>query len=162
CFRDHILRGVRLLAVIGVLLAATTLSAADEKNLFAERDALWKAYAGQLETLAAWCDEQQLPAEAKRLRTWRPQPQPLTFYLFLPPGGTDTPLADAAPPAARDAHARFQVLRTAQATAAFALSRQAVEAEQFALALQLGYETLREDPEHVEARRILGYQKTDD
>jgi hypothetical protein len=43
----------------------------------------------------------------------------------------------------------------------FALASRAAETGQLSLAFQWATETLREDPDHADARRVLGYEKRD-
>jgi hypothetical protein len=52
-------------------------------------------------------------------------------------------------------------IRDAYASALFALAKQAADAGQLSLAFQWATETLRENPDHADARRVLGYEKRD-
>ena len=55
----------------------------------------------------------------------------------------------------------FTRLRNDHAKELFAIAGQAAEAGRPALALQLAVETIRENPQHDEARRVLGYESVD-
>jgi hypothetical protein len=54
-----------------------------------------------------------------------------------------------------------QEARNKYADALFDLARQAAEAGQLSLAFQWATETVRENPDHAEARRVLGYEQRD-
>jgi hypothetical protein len=136
------------IGVLVVLLIGRAV-AADSQNDFPSR----------LESLAAKCDELGLKEQAEITRGWIVERHPGRQYLFLP---------DAADPAATKAsgdlvekwQAKFLELRTAQAEALFEESKQALGRHDPARAYQLLYEVLRENPDHAEARRILGYNQT--
>jgi hypothetical protein len=80
---------------------------------------------------------------------WRPKPPATGSLLFIAP--------DAYSPATlggeRPGNSRAQY-----AASLFELARQAAEAGQLSLAFQWATETLRENPDHAEARRVLGYE----
>ena len=57
--------------------------------------------------------------------------------------------------------ASTQEVRNKHADALFDLARQAAEAGQLSLAFQWATETVRENPDHAEARRVLGYEQRD-
>lgn len=57
---------------------------------------------------------------------------------------------------------RFDDARDAQAEALFALAGEAVEAGAASQAFPLLVEALRENPDHAEARKILGYERSND
>jgi hypothetical protein len=57
---------------------------------------------------------------------------------------------------------RFGRQRNEYADALFALARQAAEAGQLSLAFQWATEAVRENPDHEDARRVLGYQRHGD
>ena len=97
--------------------------------------------------------------EAEITRGWIIPRHPGRQYLFLP-GASDP----TAPPAeasdyAKKWYAKFREYRAEQAESLFAEAKQALEADQPARAFQLLYEVLRENADHAEARRILGYKK---
>lgn len=117
------------------------------------------SYADRLSALAAKCDELELNREAEITRGWIIPRHPGRQYLFLP--SASDPAAPKADPSnyAKLWYAKFREYRAEQAEALFAESKQALGAQQPARAYQLLFEVLRENPDHAEARRILGYTK---
>lgn len=134
--------------VLLVLLLAHAATAAEPVS-FAER----------LAGLAAKCDELQRPREAEITRGWIVPRHPGRQYLFLPRAGDPAAPQDKTDEVATKWYARFCEYRSEQAEALFARAKQAVETPQPARAYQLLHEVLRENPDHAEARRILGYAK---
>ncbi len=57
---------------------------------------------------------------------------------------------------------RWQKLRDAQAEALYALARRAMSDHQAALAFELATEAVRENPDHKDGRRLLGYVRYQD
>ena len=49
------------------------------------------AYAGDLEQLAAWCDQHQLAAEARQTRAWHVERDPRKLYVFVLPDSLAAP-----------------------------------------------------------------------
>jgi hypothetical protein len=112
-------------------------------------------YRKDLESLAAKCDELGLAEQAQITREWIIPRHPGRQYLFLPAASDP-----AAPPAAagetvKQWYRRFRELRSARAEHLFGAARSASDAGRPALAYQLLFETLRENPDHALARRIL-------
>lgn len=121
-------------------------------------------YADRLTSLAAKCDELGLPEQATISRTWIIPRHPGRQYLFLPEtadatASKSTAPKSTAPEAARHWHRRFLELRREQAAQVFAAAKQQLETGNAPRAYQLVFETLHEDPDHAEARRILGYER---
>ena len=79
---------------------------------------------------------------------WRPAPPRTGTLLFIAP--------DEYSPA-RPADESTRAARNKYADALFELAKQAAEAGQSSLAFQWATETLRENPDHADARRVLGY-----
>lgn len=126
-----------------------------------DQTAIDRQCADKLDELARWCDAQQLPAEAKATRNWIIPQEPLTLVLSL----ADDRLPDAdrnASDAAREWNERFCHLRREQAERCFQLAKRAADERNFALAFQLTNATMREDPSHEAARRLLGYKQRDE
>jgi len=117
------------------------------------------SFPGRLAALATKCDELKLPREAEITRGWIIPRHPGRQYLFLPSISDPTAPPATASEYAKQWYARFREYRGEQADVLFAEARQALDANQPARAYQLLYETLRENPHHAEARRILGYKK---
>ena len=113
----------------------------------------------ELAALAAKCDELGLKEEAALTRAWVVPRDPRRHYLFLPPAEDPArPSADAAQ-LVTQWYAKFSELRRQQAERLFALARQQAESGDEGAAFRLLHELLREDPNHAEARRILGYAR---
>ena len=72
---------------------------------------------------------------------------------------------DTAPAAseadAQPAYDQFHELRRKHAESLFQLARRAASAKQPSLAFQWATETVRENPDHADARRVLGYEQRD-
>ena len=95
----------------------------------------------------------QLSSEyAASVPGWRPAPPDSGSLLFVAPDqytGTET-LGE-----------KYREARNAYAASLFALAKQAADAGQLSLAFEWATETLRENPDHADARRVLGYEKHD-
>jgi hypothetical protein len=144
------------------VFASAALSRAVEPTPPAPPADLPAAYAGataeyrtQLAEFAAWCRTQGYEAESKLVAARHTESSPDTErYYLLPAGGS----ASAPAHARADFAERFTQLRTARAERLFALARQAADAGRFSLAVRFVYETLREHPDHTDARKLLGHQ----
>ncbi|MGH7140623.1 MAG: DUF1570 domain-containing protein, partial [Pirellulales bacterium] len=90
-------------------------------------------------------------------RDWIKPQLPLTLVVAVP----DDSFGDAPPSggAADEWAARFRELRQAQGKLLYDLGMAAADEREFALAYQLVHATLREDPAHEAARRLLGYKQ---
>ncbi|MCE9604255.1 MAG: hypothetical protein K8U03_05050 [Planctomycetia bacterium] len=115
-------------------------------------------YRAQLAELAAWCRERNLAAEEKRVAGWLPKREPDKSYFFLITPDVATP-GDTV----KDSEfaVRFRTLRNEHAERLFALARTAAKEQEYSTAVQLAYETLRENPLHEAALKLLGYQLLD-
>lgn len=136
-----------LFLLVGLLLA--------DRGVAAEA----ASFTGRLEALAAKCDELKLPREAEITRGWIIPRHPGRQYLFLPSVSDPTAPAATASEVAKKWYAKFLEYRAEQAEMLFAEAKKSLDANQPARAYQLLFETLRENPDHAEARRILGYTK---
>jgi hypothetical protein len=116
--------------------------------------------ADRLSTLAAKCDELGLKDQAEITRTWIIPRHAGRQYLFLPLASDRTAPKSGAPENAKLWHKKFLEIRRERASELFAEAKAASEQKHPARAYQLLYEALREDPDHTEARRILGYVKS--
>jgi hypothetical protein len=92
-------------------------------------------------------------AYAAKYSGWRPRPIEFGSILFVAP--------DEYSPVAQTSASPSRESRIEYAGKLFVLARRAAEAGQLSLAFQWATETLREDPEHSDARRVLGYEKRD-
>jgi hypothetical protein len=135
---------------------STVLSAA---ALFSARVRADDKFVDELAALAAKCDELALKDEAALTRRWAVPRHLGRQYLFLPAATDPTARKTGASEVQRQWYARFLALRTERAGWLFTAARQASEKGDATGAYQLLHEVLREDPEHAEARRVLGYAK---
>jgi hypothetical protein len=87
---------------------------------------------------------------AKAAPGWRPKAPATGSLLFVAP--------DQYSPAERE-NGSIRKARNEYAEKLFALAKQAAEAGQLSSAFQWATETLRENPQHADARRVLGYEK---
>lgn len=143
-------------AVLWLMACATACANIDVTG---ERAALYADYSTQLAALAGECAAQQLPEAAAEVRAWLPQraADQLTLFVIEPAGNvskTGPGPGDDELPKWRQ---RWKTLRDAQADKLFALARRAVDERQPALVYELVTETVRENPDHKAARRMLGY-----
>jgi hypothetical protein len=113
-----------------------------------------------LTALAAKCDELGLKEQAQITRGWPIERHPRRQYLFLPAASDSTAPKGSAPEAARQWHRRFMELRRERAAELFAAAKGASDGGKADVAYQLLFEVLREDPEHAEAHRVLGYVRS--
>ncbi len=131
------------------------------ESLSQQAAAIRTAHARSLAELASVCDSQKLPALAKISRGWSIERNDNRLYIFDLPDSFEPP-ADAKTSAlGLQWWERFKALRVAQADRLFDLAKRAVEAKQLTLAYELAQEAARENPDHDEARRILGFVKRD-
>lgn len=116
-------------------------------------------YSKQLLELAKWCDEHQLAKQAQLTRNWLPRQDPLRDYVFVIPADSDPPADLVGSASAQEWWSRFTSLRQAQAEKLFELAESAAKEKRPTAAVQLARETLRENPDHELARRILGFDR---
>ncbi len=107
----------------------------------------------ELDRLAEVCEKLQLNPEAAICKRWLPPERPDQLLLFLP---VEPPVEN---PANRNQSAwvkHFQTARERHAAYWFQACREAAESGDDLTAYRRLWRTLRENPEHAEARRILG------
>lgn len=148
-----------LIFVCTLGVSFTPLFATDD--LFNRREKLSADFAQRLERLGERCEQLGLEKQAKITRAWKIRRDRRRQYLFLLPepnlpAGKPTETSTLLGPWWRD----FTKIRAEYASEVFKLAQQALAAHRPALAYQLVYEVLREDPQHQAARKILGHQKT--
>ncbi|HEX4131743.1 MAG TPA: hypothetical protein VHZ24_17030 [Pirellulales bacterium] len=141
---------------IVVMLAA--IAPAARADVAADRATLEQAYATKLDELARWCDEQKLSDQAARVRAWIMSADAFTLSVAVMRAVTEPPLPADASAAQREFSERFAALRRAQADALFALAQEAGKQHRLSLAYELVAAAARENSDHADARRILGYQ----
>ncbi|MEW4455453.1 hypothetical protein AB1L30_22480 [Bremerella sp. JC817] len=111
----------------------------------------------ELEALAKKADEVGLPAQAKTTRDWLIPAMGEANVLYLVPESDPLEPKSSAPQLEQFWYSKFRSLRNAYADALFEHARKLVDAEQGAASYQTLHEVLRNNPDHAEARRILGY-----
>ncbi len=121
---------------------------------------VFSAFAAESDALAALavkCDELGLAEQAAITRGWTIPRHPGRQYLFIPPASDPAAPKAGSQQVVRQWYDRFLALRREQAAALFESAKKASDDGEPARAYQLLHEVLREDPDHAEARRILGY-----
>ena len=153
-----------MLRAIGLILsvslahsASTGLLTPARAGVVQERAALYADYAKQLDDLAVWCESQQLDDAAQRIKTWKPKRGSDQLTLFVLPATSSESASDTARNA--EWQKRWQRLRDEQADRLYDLARRAVREHHPSVACQLVTEAVRENPDHKQARRWLGYVK---
>jgi tetratricopeptide (TPR) repeat protein len=159
CLPRHAAPGfVAACCVLG-MCGAAKLSAAQVDPLSKARAELEASYTEKLVNLAAWCDENNLKSEAAATRAAVIERQPWMLYLVvLDDPKKEAPTSGGTKPAVEWGK-RFGELRAAQADALFQLARQSIRGQRPSLAYELVLEALRANPDHEEARRLLGYTR---
>ncbi|WP_207394696.1 hypothetical protein [Bremerella alba] len=140
-----------------LILSAVTMQADAPSR--AEIDARFQT---QLNALAAKCDEVNLPEQAERTRTWiiPPYGQANLFYL-VPESDPLQPASDASQ-LVQFWYQKFRTIRNEHADALYQHAQDLLVAHQGAQSYQTLHEVLRENPDHADARRILGYANVND
>jgi len=146
-------------AVIALALALTLAARGPAGAGDVDRAAIDAAFRGQLQLLATKCDEQELRQQAGVTRAWFPPRDPRRYYLFLPSVQDPTRPDPDAPKLVQFWHEKFSEVRKEQAQRLFSLARSRAESADEAEAYRLLHEVLHEDPDHAEARRMLGYEQ---
>ncbi len=163
-------RGIRFFPSAFPLAAAATLvmtaiwfavaSVARGDDVSRAASDLFTKYAAEIEELAAWCDQQGLAKEARRTRAWVRHRDPNKLYIAVLPQAIGQPELPAdTPENVTEWQDRFWTLRRQQAAALESLARKAVRGGQASLGFDLVLSAIRENPDHEELRRLLGYQK---
>jgi len=155
-------------------LAAETLlltSGRPAESLRHQLAALDQQFAADLHLLADQAREADDPAGARWVGAWLP-PAPacgerlfVACNLYTPvPGNAAAASTSAEAPAQADAPWRkaWRMLREKMAQQYYQLALEACRQNQVGLALQLATRAVRENPDHLPARRLLGYQRVNE
>ena len=148
------LRRFSELTAISLVASSLTLAVADEP-----RDGASAPWPQRLAELATKCDELNLPEQAAITRRWIIPRHAGRLYFFVPEATDPTAPAKNALQTIQQWHAKFMELRREQGAALFEQAKSELAGGRPAQAYRLLFEVLHEDPDHAEARRILGYQK---
>jgi Protein of unknown function (DUF1570)/Leucine Rich repeat len=146
-----------LVALVLILGSSRLLPAAD--GYATSRSKLDEAFAENLASLAKKCDELDLKDQAAITRGWMIPRSSGRQYLFLPEAKDSLAPRMGASDLEQKWYAKFQEYRATQADGLFELAKAESKSNRAARAYQLLHEVLRENPEHAEARRVLGYRK---
>jgi hypothetical protein len=138
--------------------ARTSASPPTADDYWTRRDALDATHADRLSRLAERCEQLDMKEQAQVTRGWMIHRDPARQYLFLPSESDEARPNDDAPRIVQQWYAKFIEHRRQHAAALFQLARSELDADQPARAYQLLHEVLAEDPEHADARRVLGYR----
>jgi hypothetical protein len=146
-------------AAVLALLFAASVTLAENGRLAETRAATDAAYAEQLRALADKCDELGLAPQSEVTRGWFIGRAPDRQYLFLVPESDPARPPDDAPVIIGQWYRKFCEYRTKQADLLFRLAQQEIESGHPTTAFRLVHEVLREQPDHEQARRALGYTR---
>lgn len=136
---------------------ASPLSAADD--LYQQRRQLFDQYQAKLQALAQEAASAGHTDFAGEVQAWfRPIHPRLLFFAPAPSVAPQKPAEATAPTATAPPQwqARLDELRREQADALFAMAQLAARQRQLSLAMVLLNDTLRENPDHADARRLVG------
>lgn len=135
-------------------------SSGHSKTTEQNADSILRDYSRELENLAASCDERGMEDEAAYARSLiYPTGQDRFIVPFLPSKALDEPRDDNEP--RRLWRERLNSLRTQYANKAFSRVEHFRQNEQGCDIIGCAYETLWINPDHAEARKILGYSLKD-
>ena len=147
------LTGLVCLTIGGPLLAAPLQPA---------RTAIDATFKQQLEKLATKCDELGLVEQSRMSREWIVPRRTGRQVLFVAADATWPVSMDGEKPFVTKWREHFLQGRRDQAARLFELAQQRLTGGHAASAYQLVHEVLHEDPDHKQARAILGYRLSGD
>lgn len=139
-------------------LCSASLCGAATADPASEHAAVQAEYAEELAGLARRAEAAGSADLAAAIRSWAEPLDPRKLYLVALPESFRSGSASAEPGSANtELSAEFLSLRRGQADRLFGLARRAIRQKRTSLAYQLVLEALRENPDHGDARRLLGY-----
>jgi hypothetical protein len=121
---------------------------------------LSSAFEQQLSKLTDWCQSEGLSEEASRTDILRLKRDPARAYFFLPPAQAIWE-SGAAQGLAESWRQKFAAICREHAASLFALAQEQAQAGSESTGYALLHEVCTVDPDHADARRILGYQLRD-
>ena len=151
-----------LTSVFAVMLVSGASDLAASDDLTDVRGELDRRFAAQLSRIADQCRQADLPEQERITRQWIVRRNPNRQYFFPvsrrdatnPGAGADLKVVQW--------YEEFLRNRMEYADGLFDLSEQARVNKQPAIAYQLLFDVLRENPDHEPARKILGYKQHDE
>ena len=153
------LRQLVLSAILLSLVPGASGAGGDTPPWQQERQSLDESFRQQLAALADRCDQLGLAPQAHLTRAWFPPRLPDRQYLFLVPGADPARPDERAEKVVAQWYDKFLEYRRARAERLWQLARRCLSENEGTAAYQLLHELLREDPDHAEARRVLGYRR---
>lgn len=146
--------------------AASPLGVNFDPRLDPDRAAIDRKFAEELDALARKCDELQLPEQAQITRRWFIPRRYQVQYHFPPDAYAretrekrlPTPPSASAPELQQRWWKRFNEVRASQAERLFEFAKHRLSEKRLQESFALLHEVLWENPDHAEARRILGYR----
>lgn len=114
-------------------------------------------FQSQLNELALKCDEVKLPQQAEITRQWIVPSYGEANVFYLVPETDPTEPPEDAPQLVKFWHQKFRAIRNAHAENLFRYSQELLIAKEGGKSYQTLHEVLRQNPDHPDARRILGY-----
>ncbi len=152
-------------AAVAARGAANDAAANSPAELRAACQRLDAEYRRELGHLAHVAFARGWPQLGEAARGWRPAAPKSGSLLFVAPdqyGGDTVANVNSPGDSPDDVQPwldQFDMLRRRQADALFELAHDAAQAGQLSLAFQWATEAVRENPDHADARRVLGYEQ---
>lgn len=149
---------------LAVAFVCTTNVHAESPRLKASLEILQKAhrerqleFVTELEKLAIYCEEHDLPETAHNLRSLKTLPDWQSLHLEALPTKLQTPIPNNLPETERYWRTQLRFHQTEYAKQLYLLARRVVNAGFPGFAYNLIREAVIHDPDHVYARKLLGY-----
>lgn len=150
------------------LMTVTTVAAAQPRPK-STLEGLQKAhqerhleFTTELEKLALSCDDKGLTAAAQSIRELKAPPDWHSLHLEALPATVQPPIPNDLPEAERHWRTRLRSLQIDHARQLYLLARRVLNAGYPGFAYNLVRETATHDPDHVSARKLLGYVRHGD
>lgn len=121
-----------------------------------------QAFSRELETIAQYCDENQLPIEAEEIRQLA---KPLSSNVVQGknlPRQVQLPIPESLPEVEKKWRQNLRTLQLDYAANLFTKAKLARDTGRISLAYDLVREVARHDPDHKFARKLLGYVRYED
>lgn len=139
------------------MLFAGVAAAEEYSEILAEDAKSESNYSAKLTDLANWCDDNKLVKESELLRTWLTPKDPTRLFLYVPDSLPER--AELIASLNAEWRAKWDSLRKERAEELYKRSEELAEISKPHLAYRKLFEVLRENPDHENARLILGYKK---
>ncbi len=156
--------GVRTLIVLGWLIGSCGWASGTAGRLATLQEKYQKLHTlflAELESMATTCDQENLNDLSHQIRSLQAPPETLGGVDKLPAHVQPSLPSDLAP-AESAVRIRLQKVRSDYANDLYGLSRKALKEQYTSLAFRLVSEVLIHNPDHPQARGLLGYQRIKD